>query len=319
MMHGFEFVGIDRLKPLLDRKKVLDAVRQALIWQAQGLVQSPMPGQLLFDEPHGDCHIKFGHVPGNQTFVIKVAAGFYDNPKLGLPVNQGLVLVLDARTGAPRVLLLDDGWLTAWRTAAATALAAATLAPEEITEIGIVGTGLQASLAIEWLPETLGDQPFAVWGRDLTKSEALSSRYCSSGQSVRPVARIEELLRDCRVIVTATQSKEPLFEAELVRPGTHLVAVGADSAGKQELPSQLFARAAHILTDDHAQCLDHGDFGNAVRSGYVESDADQMLGHLYSKDVRQTRNPEDITIVDLTGISAEDIAIVDLFSGMLRE
>jgi ornithine cyclodeaminase len=298
---------------------VIDAVRQALIWQAEGIVQSPMPGQLLFDEPHGDCHIKYGCVPGNPTFVIKVATGFYDNPKLGLPVNQGLVLVFDARTGVPQVLLRDDGWLTAWRTAAATALAAETLAPEEVCEIGIVGTGLQASLAIEWLPETLGDRPFAVWGRNVSKAEALAMKYIREGVSVRAVVRIEELLNDCSVIVTATPSKEPLFDADLAQPGTHFVALGADSPGKQELPSKLFARAAHILTDDHAQCLDHGDFGNAVRSGCAQPDADVMLGCVLSGRVSVTRAPEDISIADLTGIAAEDIAVADLFSALLND
>jgi ornithine cyclodeaminase len=135
---------------------------------------------------------------------------------------------------------------------------------------------------------------------------------------VRPVARIEDLLRACNVIVTATPSKAPLFAADLVRPGTHLVGVGADSPGKQELPGELFARAAHILTDDHAQCLDHGDFGNAVRAGFVEQDADLMLGHLLSQSVQRVRNPAGITVVDLTGIAAEDIAIAELFSGMLK-
>jgi ornithine cyclodeaminase len=318
MTNGLEIVGIDELRPLLDRKKVLAAVRQALIWQAAGTVQSPPPGQLLFSDPDGDCHIKFGHVQGSETFAIKVAIGFYDNPKLGLPVNNGLILVFDARTGVPRVLLADEGWLTAWRTAAAAALAAATLAPEDISAIGIVGTGLQASLALEWLPETLGEQRFMVWGRNPQKADQLAAVAVASGRPVLPVARIEDLLHDCNLILTATPSRAPLFTADLVRPGTHLVAVGADSPGKQELPGELFARAAHILTDDHAQCLDHGDFGNAVRAGYARPDADVMLGHLLSNSAMRERKPTDITIVDLTGIAAEDIAIAGLFSGMLE-
>ena len=68
-----------------------------------------MPGQLLFDQPRGDCHIKFGHVAGSSTFAIKVATGFYNNSKRGLAVNHGLILILDAETGAPIVLLKDDG------------------------------------------------------------------------------------------------------------------------------------------------------------------------------------------------------------------
>ncbi len=317
MSDRFAIVGIEELRPLLDRQQVLAAVRQALIWQAEGKVQSPLPGQLLFKEPHGDCHIKYGHVAGSATFAIKVATGFYGNPARGLPANHGLVLIFDAGTGAPKALLKDDGWLTAWRTAAATAIAAATLAPAEAGAIGVIGTGLQASLALEWLPDTLGDRPCLVWGRDLAKATRLAARAANAARPVTPVARIEELLERCNIIVTATPSAVALFAADGVRPGTHLVAVGADSPGKQELPTALFRCAAHVLVDDLAQCLDHGDFGTAVRAGAIDAGAGLLLGAVLNGTALPKRAPADITIVDLTGIAVEDIAIAGLFSELL--
>ena len=313
-----QIIEVDELKPLLHRGKVIEAVRQALIWQAQGKVQSPLPGQLLFREPPGDCHIKYGHVAGGSHFAIKVASGFYDNPKLGLPSNQGLVLVFDSRTGVPALLLKDDGWLTAWRTAAATAVAASTLGPAEVTTVGIIGTGLQASLALEWLPDTLGDKPFVVWGRDHAKAVSLAGEASSAGRRAIAVEQVAELLERCNVVVTATPSVTPLFTAEQVRPGTHIVALGADSPGKQELPSELFRLASVIMTDDHAQCLDHGDFGAAVRANAVADNADVMLGHVLAGTVKLTRRASSITVVDLTGIAAEDIAIAGVFSELLK-
>lgn len=314
MTTQLEIIGIDELRPLLEPSSVIACVREALIKQARREVQSPLPGQLLFTQPRGDCHIKFGHVAGSAHFVIKVAVGFYDNPARGLPVNHGLVLVLDAHTGAPRVLLNDEGWLTAWRTAAATAIAAAALAPSKIGAVGIIGAGLQARLAIEWLPQTLGAKPFLLWSRSAEKAAALSNELASAGHQVRSVASVDEVLQNCEIVVTATPSDRPLFHASQVRPGTHLVGVGADSPGKQEIPSDLFARATHVLTDDHTQCLDHGDFGSAVRAGAIGENADVMLGHILSGEVAiGSRTAADITIVDLTGIAAEDIAIAELF------
>ncbi|MBS0393104.1 MAG: ornithine cyclodeaminase [Proteobacteria bacterium] len=313
---SLDIVGIERLRPLLDRRRVLAAVRDALVWQSQGLVQSPLPGQLQFREPPGDCHIKFGHVAGADTFAVKIATGFYENAARGLPSNHGLVLVFDARTGAPRVLLQDEGWLTAWRTAAATALAAQVLAPAT-GAIGVVGTGLQASLALEWLPETLGDRPCLVWGRDAGRAVALAAAASRAGRAVVAVASLEELLERSGVVVTATPSSAPLFPAGSVRPGTHLVALGADSPGKQELPTDLFAGAAHVLVDDLAQALDHGDFGAAVRAGSVAAERAVPLGAVLSGRVRLQRARDDISIVDLTGIAAEDIAIAALFCQLL--
>jgi ornithine cyclodeaminase len=317
MKRELQIVGIDALRPLLHRGKVIDAVRQALIWQAQGKVRSPLPGQLLFSDPPGDCHIKYGHVVGSQSFAIKVATGFYENPRRGLPSNHGLILLFDANTGSPTVLLKDDGWLTAWRTAAAAAIAAATLGPAEVVEIGIVGTGLQASLALEWLPETVGEKPFVIWGRDYAKATALAGDNASKGRRAMAVARIEQLLERCNIIVTTTPSAVPLFAAERVRPGTHVVGVGADTPGKQELPVDLFRRAEYVLTDDHAQCLDHGDFGAAVRANAIAADADLMIGRVLENAASPTRNPMGITIADLTGLAAEDIAIAELFTELL--
>jgi len=313
MSGGIEVVGIEKLKPLLDKQEVLAAVRDALILQSAGKVRSPLPGQLLFEKPHGDCHIKYGHVEGSSTFAIKVATGFYENPAKGLPANHGLVMVWDAATGAPRVLLNDEGWLTAWRTAAATAIAAKALAPAQMSRVGIVGTGLQASLAVEWLVETLGDQAFVIWGRDPAKAMSLADQHTATGRTVSSVKRIEDLLHTCNVIVTATPSKSALFSGDAVRAGTHVVGIGADSPGKQELPSELFARASCILTDDSNQCLDHGDYGCAVRAGVVGKGRDIMLGEVLAERVRIDRKADDTTIADLTGIAAEDIAIAGLF------
>jgi ornithine cyclodeaminase len=305
------------LRPLLDRPRVIEAVRQALIAHTRGQVQSPMPGQLLFTDPPGDCHIKYGHAHGSASFVVKIATGFYANPARGLPANHGLVLIFDARTGAPRALLQDDGWLTAWRTAAATVVAASVLAPQTVRPIGVIGTGLQATLALEWLPAVFGPRPCVVWGRSATRARALADAAGSTERRVSAASRVEEVLESCDVVITSTPSHAPLFAAASVRPGTHLVAIGADSPGKQELPVELFRRAARVLTDDHAQCLDHGDFGVAVRAGAIPADADTALGAELDAPRPFERARDDITIADLTGIAAEDIAIAGLFAERL--
>jgi len=317
MSDAFPVVGIDVLRPLLDRPRVIESVRRALIAHARGQVQSPMPGQLLFTDPPGDCHIKYGHAHGSGSFVIKIATGFYGNSSRGLPANHGLVVIFDANTGAPRALLQDGGWLTAWRTAAATVVAASVLAPPTLRPVGIIGTGLQATLALEWLPEVFGSRPCVVWGRSATKARALADIAGSTERRVTAASRVEDVLDSCDVVITSTPSQTPLFAAASVRPGTHLVALGADSPGKQELPVELFQRAARVLTDDHAQCLDHGDFGAAVRAGAIRADADTVLGVELDVPRPFERGPDDITIVDLTGIAAEDIAIAGLFAELL--
>jgi ornithine cyclodeaminase len=124
-------------------------------------------------------------------------------------------------------------------------------------------------------------------------------------------------LEAARLVVTATPSGTPLFPAHEARPGTHIVALGADSPGKQELDPALFGRARCIATDDHQQCLDHGDLSHAVMAGIIPADVDQSLGALLENPALASLTGEAISIVDLTGIPALDIEIAALFCRLL--
>lgn len=312
MSAAFAIYTIDQIRPLLDRRSIIAAVRDALIRHARGEVQSPMPGHLLFEAARGDCHIKFGHMAGSPSFAVKIATGFYDNDRFGLPSANGVILLFDATTGAPQCLFQDEGWMTAWRTAAATALAAHCLSPVADPLVGIVGTGLQAQLAPAWISELLPQSRFVITGRDPAGTAAVATTI-----NATPIATVDQLLAVADIVVTATPSAEPLFAASQARPGTHFVALGADGPEKQELPTDLFARAAHVLCDDMQQCTVLSDFGKAVGAGAIMADRAMALGKLLGGDIAVSRERSDITIVDLTGLAAQDIAIANWFGSRL--
>jgi len=303
---------LDDLRRVLGREDILDAVNQGIIDHARGLMVAPSPGQLIFSEPPGDCHIKYGMVRGGPIFVIKVAVGFFNNPALGLPVNNGLVLAFSAETGETVAVFRDEGWLTSWRTAAAGALAAKAGAPRNIEHLGIVGAGHQAELQALWGARVLGVRTVVLWGRDAGKAEQLAGRLRRSGLRVEIVTTLLRMFDRCRVVITCTPSPVPIVSDGVVQTGTHIVALGADGPGKVELEPRLVARADWIATDDHAQCLNHGDFGFAVRAGLLAENADLSFGEVLAGRVQLRRSEADITIVDLTGLPAQDVAITSL-------
>lgn len=304
--------GLGRIREAMDPEAIKSVVRDALIAHARGEVVTPPPGQLLFDAPRGDCHIKFGHAPGGPTFVVKVATGFYDNPARGLPVNDGVVLLFSASTGQPLAIFQDEGWLTSWRTAAAGALAVEAGTPAAVRALGVVGTGHQAELQALWALRKLGDVPVLVWGRSAANAEALVQRL--RAQDIRAAASpsLDALLQQCNVVVSATASNAPLFHASNIRPGTHLVSVGTDSSDKSECGPTLFAAAACVATDDHGQCMAFGDFGTAVRERTIAGDADVALGDVLAGTRSLRKREEDITLVTLTGVASQDLAIATL-------
>lgn len=315
MKAQIEIIPLDRLKSVFDKEAIIEKVKEAYINHAEGKVISPAPGQLLFDDPKGDCHIKYGQVKGGPYFAIKIACGFYNNPKIGLPVNSGMIIVMSAKTGRPVGLLADEGWLTSWRTAAAGCLAARSMLPSKLNAIGMIGSGHQAGLQLEWVHPFLDTHKVVVWNVDQFKEEAKTfvDELNQKGFEAKLAENIVDLTKECRLIYTTTPSTQALFDSTHIQSGTHIVALGADSPGKQELDTEVFGRASRIATDDHLQCLDHGDFGNAVRAGIVSENADIKLGDILSGKERGRASDDDITIVDLTGIPALDIAMGTLF------
>ena len=115
---------LDEIKELVDIPQLIEDIEAGFVLYSQGRVQVPPVGFLHFDDPPGDVHIKYGCVTGGESYVMKMASGFPDNVTLGLPVGNGVILVFSQKTGALELLLLDEGWLTDIRTAAAGAVAA---------------------------------------------------------------------------------------------------------------------------------------------------------------------------------------------------
>ncbi|KOU39415.1 ornithine cyclodeaminase [Streptomyces sp. WM4235] len=284
---------------------VLDTVRDALIAHAEGRTSVPPPLHMTFPETDGDCHVKAGWITGATNFTVKIATGFYGNPSLGIPSNHGLVCVVSARTGQMRALLDDHGLLTAWRTAAAGALITHAMARPDATTLALFGTGEQARLQATWLAELRPISTVLIHGRTPHNTNALCEQLHTRGLNARPAVTQEAAAAD--MVITTTPATSPVLNASHVREGAHVTGIGTDMPHKNELPPALFHRAQLIATDDHAQCLDHGDFAHAVRSGATTENSDIAAGELLKGTI--DRPAAAITVADLTGVGALDAAL----------
>ena len=146
-------INLNEIRSIVKAIDVIATMKEGFIQYSNGNTVVPPVGELLFDNPPGDVHIKYGYIKGDDFYVIKIASGFYDNLKLGIPSGQGLMLLFNQKTGQLVAVLLDEGHLTNIRTAAAGALAAKYFAPKELKAIGIIGTGIQAKLQLQYLQE----------------------------------------------------------------------------------------------------------------------------------------------------------------------
>jgi ornithine cyclodeaminase len=283
-------------------------MQEGFIEYSNGNTVVPPVGELLFEKPKGDVHIKYGYIKNDDYYVIKIASGFYDNVTLGIPSGQGLMLLFDQKTGEPKAVLLDDGYLTDIRTAAAGALAAKYFAPKNIKGIGIIGTGMQAKLQLQYLQKHTPCHSVWVWGRNNKSTEKFVKEF-STDFDIRIANTLSELTKNCNLIVTTTPSEIPLLKADDIQKGTHITAVGSDTEHKQELESVLLEKADIVISDSIPQSKSRGEIFRAVKDGVISEDAIIELGTAIQDSELQRTNDEQITVVDLTGVAVQDIMI----------
>ncbi|MDA5536080.1 ornithine cyclodeaminase family protein [Yersinia mollaretii] len=304
---------------ILNKQQILDRfdadaitllLKQGFIAFSQQRVQMPPVQHLLFAQANGDCCIKSGYLQGDEQFVVKVSGGFYDNPAQGLASNQGLMMAFSAQTGEPQAILLDEGWLTALRTALAGRIVAELCAPKHIHAIGIVGTGMQARLHLMYLKSVISCRQLWVWGRSETALEEYRQYAQAEGFEVNTTQNATELASHCQFIVTTTPSREAILQAADIQPGTHITAVGADGAGKHELAAELVAKADKILVDSWAQCTEFGEISSAFQQRLLAHHSLTEIGTVLAHDHLFRDNDQQMTLADLTGLGVQDVQIV---------
>jgi ornithine cyclodeaminase len=275
-----------------------------------------MPPILRLDIPehHGEVDVKTAYVPGLNGFAIKISPGFFDNPGLGLPSTNGMMVLLSARTGLVEALLLDNGYLTDVRTAAAGAVAAKHLARENAAVAAIYGAGMQARLQLEALKLVRPIQEARIWARDAVKAEKTAAELRERlGILVRAESDAARAAAGADVIVTTTPSTEPLIHAGFVSAGQHITAMGSDAEHKNEIAPAILKLADLYVADSAKQTRRLGELHHAVDAGLISVEAEVAeLGQIIAGKRHGRRSASDITVADLTGTGVQDTAIATL-------
>jgi len=228
--------------------------------------------------------------------------------------------VLSARTGLVEAILLDNGYLTEVRTAAAGAVAARHLAREDAHDAAILGAGVQARRQLEALTLVRPIESARIWARDRAKAEAAAAELTTSlGLPVEAAPDAHAACAGADVIVTTTPATTPILEADWLSPGQHVTAMGSDAEGKNEVDPRVFERAVYVA-DSLAQTRRLGELAHAVREGVVPGERSfAELGDVILGRAAGRRDRAAITLCDLTGTGVQDTAIATLALRRARE
>lgn len=294
--------------------KAVQCVEDAFHALATKAVTMPPILRLDIPEHRGEVDVKTAYLPGLDNFAIKISPGFFDNPKIGLPSTNGMMVLLSVKTGLVQAVLLDNGYLTNVRTAAAGAVAANYLARKDASVATIFGAGIQARLQLQALALVRPIREARIWARDASKARKVAQEL--SVELGFPVITLEDptkAVAGSHVIVTTTPANQPVLRAAWLEPGQHVTAMGSDAEHKNEIEPTVIAHADLYVADSLTQTRRLGELHHAIVAGIIAGNTGfPELGEIIAGLKTGRASELQITIADLTGTGIQDTAIAAL-------
>ena len=293
----------------LDMDLALAAVEEAFRAYGEGRVNMPPKAYLTMAQ--GDFRAMYGEIflPGDHICGMKWVNVHPGNPARGLLTVMAKILLNDPDTGL-EFADLDGTYITDYRPGAAGGVAARHLARSDATRLGLIGAGVQARTQVAAILKVRPIQEIVVYDRHLTCSRPFAEQVAANyGINARPTENPAEAVLGMDIVVTTTPSRTPVVAREWVSPGTHINAIGADAAGKQELDPAILT-SAKVVVDDWAQASHSGEINVALaRNELTPEQVYGSLGEIVAGKKPGRETAEEITVFDSTGLIIQDLAL----------
>ncbi len=298
----------DQVSELLEGKwhQVIDAVESAFLDETVETV----PKIYLQAGKAGDYRAMPAALGGYAC--LKWIGVFPNNKEHGLPTTLGKLILNDRYTGHTYAVM-DCTTLTAYRTAAVSAIAAKYCAPEA-REFAFIGCGKQAKYHIEAYETVYGHLNMIVETHDKNKQSMKELHEWIGDESIAHCwgynDNVEDAVKHADVVTTLTPSTKPYLNFKYLKENCHVNAVGADAEGKRELLSNVIGEAENIICDDRDQAFHSGELQYFDEWGHIRPECSIVFSLRELIENKKAINPEKgVSVFDSTGISLEDVAI----------
>jgi alanine dehydrogenase len=324
----FRLLTESDVRAVLTMADLIETMASALRRFSTGRVEQPVRTVISVQ---GDAAL-FATMPAcardPDSLGAKLVTVFGGNAARGLHTHLASIVLLDPQTGALRALL-DGRYITEARTAAVSAVSSRLLARPAAAALAIIGSGVQARSHLEALSHVHQVKQVAVWSpnrehRDRFVAEARGqagvSRGAGPGSGPDPstsyaVAAVEhpgEAVVGADVIVLATSSPSPVIEDGWVKPGAHVISVGACRPSQREMDPALTSRARLFVDSRAAALVESGDVVLGMREGRFGADhIVAEIGELVN-GTEGRRHDTEVTIFKSLGLAVEDVTAADL-------
>jgi ornithine cyclodeaminase/alanine dehydrogenase-like protein (mu-crystallin family) len=254
-----------------------------------------------------------GFLNEQKALGMKVVTYFQENPKQGLPAILATIMLFSAATGK-MIAAMDGSYVTAIRTACASAMATKVLANPQTPVLGILGAGVQARAHIQALARVRRLEKIKIYSPSGTGAAALKQEMAPQIRAAIEVATSpEEVVRDAHLLVTATTAKEPILKPQWLKPGVHINAVGSHRPDRREIDGATLARAKIVVDSREAIMAECGDILLAVKEGSITTqNIHGEIGEVLAGTKPGRKSTDELTLYKSVGIAIQDVATANL-------
>jgi len=315
------FLSRADVEALLDLDQLVDAVASAMADLSQERAHVPTRNAAYVAEREGFLAAMPAFLPSAGALTTKLVSLFPHNTDR--PTHHAIIACFDPDNGAP-IALLDGGYITATRTAAASALATRLLARPGSAIVSVIGTGVQGRAHARALSRLPGIEVIQVAGRDPEKVSSLRDELCEAGIRAEAVTSAEDAVRSADVVCATTHADQPVVRRSWLRPGTHVNSVGYNMAGSGEVDSDT-VRDSVLVVESRAAVLAPPPSGaieiqHAIEAGIIKPDhIHAELGELVAGERPGRRDATQLTLYKSVGVAVQDAAAAALVLESARQ
>jgi ornithine cyclodeaminase len=309
---------VEELLPMAD---CIEVMADALSALGRGQVHQPLRMIVRPPDAAGLMGLMPAYMSGERAaYGLKAVCVFPQNPALGKDAHQGSVMLFSAETGE-LLALLNASAITAIRTAAVSGLATRLLARENVNNLAIIGSGVQARWHLAAMAVVRPIKKVRVASRSFENAQNFAEEM--SGNYPFPIEAVENVelaVKNADLIVTATTASEPVLKRAWIAPGTHLNVVGSSFPGAREVDTASMAACSLFVDRRESTLNEAGDYLFAARDGAIGPEHIKgEIGELLMGEVQGRISDDEITLFKSLGLAVEDLASAEYVYRQAKE
>jgi alanine dehydrogenase len=299
------------VQSLLTMPDCIAIVEEAFRQHALGAVILPQRTAIRIPAYHGLQLGMPAFIGGMDALGLKVVTVYPDNPSMyKLPTTIGVLLLNDARTGAP-LAVMDAGFLTGMRTGAVSGVATKHLARRDASHVGVFGAGVMAKMQLTAVCAVREIRDVRVYDIDEARARAWGEELSDTLRvSIAPAATPREAVEGMDIVVAASSAVQPLFDGAWLAPGQHINGIGSHAPAARELDTET-VRRSKVFPDSIDACLvEAGDFLLPLQEGAITKEHFRAsLGDVIAGLKPGRESEDEITLFKSVGLALQDVSV----------